>query len=150
MAAELIPVIGIGASAGGLEAIEELLEHVDELPQDAALIVVQHLSPDFKSHMQELLARRTRLPIRRARSGMRIEPGTIYLNQPRADVTLRDGVLQVAPRDEQQVPSHPIDALFCSLAEGYGERAIGVVLSLATTIYGFVSGLGEWMPFGGS
>ncbi len=129
MADELIPVIGIGASAGGLEAIEDLLQNVDELPQDAALIVVQHLSPDFKSHMEELLARRTRLPIRRARSGMRVEPGTIYLNQPRADVTLRDGELQVEPCDEQQVPSHPIDALFCSLAEGYGERAIGVVLS---------------------
>src|SRR6187549_4137562 len=75
------PVIGIGASAGGLEALETLFSAMPA-STGMAFVVIQHLSPDFKSLMDELLSRRTSMPIRQAENDMPVEPNTVYLLPP--------------------------------------------------------------------
>src|SRR4051812_49848249 len=85
-------VVAIGASAGGLESLERLFS---ALPTDTgmAFIVLQHLSPDFRSLMDELLSRRTRMPIRRAENGMVVTPDTIHLLPPMKEMIIRQGRL---------------------------------------------------------
>jgi two-component system CheB/CheR fusion protein len=122
-------VVGIGASAGGLEALEQFF---DNLPRDTgmAFVVVQHLSPDFKSLMDELLARHTQLPIRLVEDGMRVEPDHVYLIPPKKEMIISEGVLLLSERDtRQQELSLPIDVFFRSLAQDCGSRAIAIVLS---------------------
>ncbi|MCO5170927.1 MAG: PAS domain-containing protein [Planctomycetes bacterium] len=122
------PVVGVGASAGGLEALQRLFE---QAPLDAGLayVVVQHLSPDFKSLMEELLARHTRLPIRRVVDGMLVEPDRIYLIPPNADMIIASGRLHLTERDPDQALTLPIDLFLRSLAEDVGPRAVAVILS---------------------
>ena len=75
---ETFPIVGIGASAGGLEALEQFFDHTPE-QSGMCFIIVQHLSPDFKSLMDELLRRRTRIPVVRVEDGVRVQPNCIYL-----------------------------------------------------------------------
>jgi len=121
-------VVGIGASAGGLEAIEKFFDHV---PEDSGLtfVVVQHLSPDFKSLMDELLARHTKLPIYRVEDGMAIKPNAVYLIPRKKNMVLSFGKLMLTEQDQKPGPHLPIDIFFQSLAQDMGDRAIGVVLS---------------------
>jgi chemotaxis response regulator CheB len=107
-AAPSFPIVGIGASAGGLEALQRLFEHV---PHDGgmAYVVVQHLSPDFKSLMEELLGRHTSLPVRRVVDGVRVEPGVVYLIPPNTDMILANGLLHLTERDPSQALTLPID-----------------------------------------
>lgn len=121
-------IVGIGASAGGLEALEALF---DEVPSDTgmAFVVVQHLSPDFKSHMEELLARRTSMAIHRVEHEMRVEPDSIYLIPPRKDMVIESGRLLLLDKSDEQKLSHPINRFFESLARDAKAEAIGVVLS---------------------
>ncbi|MBI2803805.1 MAG: PAS domain-containing protein [Planctomycetes bacterium] len=121
-------VVGIGASAGGLEAIEHFFDHV---PEDSGVtfVVVQHLSPDFKSLMDELLARHTKLPIHRVEDGMAIQPNAIYLIPRKKNMVLSFGKLMLMDQDQKPGPNLPIDIFFQSLAHDMGDRAIGVVLS---------------------
>ncbi len=121
-------VVGIGASAGGLEAIEKFFDHV---PEDSGLtfVVVQHLSPDFKSLMDELLARHTKLPIYRVEDGMAIQPNAIYLIPRKKNMVLSFGKLILTDQDHKPGPNLPIDIFFQSLAQDMGDRAVGVVLS---------------------
>lgn len=121
-------VVGIGASAGGLEAIENFFDHV---PADSGLtfVVVQHLSPDFKSLMDELLARRTKLPIHRVEDSMSIEPNAVYLIPRKKNMVLSSGKLMLTEQDQKPGPNLPIDIFFQSLAQDRGDRAIAVVLS---------------------
>ncbi len=121
-------VVGIGASAGGLEAIEHFF---DRVPEDSGLtfVVVQHLSPDFKSLMNELLARHTKLPIYRVEDGMAIQPNAIYLIPRKKNMVLSHGKLVLTDQDQKPGPNLPIDIFFQSLAQDVGERAIAVVLS---------------------
>ncbi len=120
-------VVGIGASAGGLEALERLFEN---MPTDSgmAFVVVQHLSPDFKSLMDELLARRTNIPIHRVEDGMPVEKDAIYLIPPKKNMVLRDGRLWLTDQDLNGL-NLPIDIFFRSLAKDAREKAIAVVLS---------------------
>lgn len=85
-------VVGVGASAGGLEALERLFE---KTPDDTGLafVVVQHLSPEFKSVMDELLARKTSIPIHRVEDGMEVKPDAIYLIPPKKDMIISNGRL---------------------------------------------------------
>ncbi|MCA9055385.1 MAG: PAS domain-containing protein, partial [Planctomycetaceae bacterium] len=120
-------VVGVGASAGGLDALERLF---DAMPTDSgmAFVVVQHLSPDFKSLMNELLARHTRMAIQVVTDGVELQPNTIYLIPPKKNMILQDGRLRLS----EQVPGSlnmPIDVFFRSLAQDAGKRAIGIVLS---------------------
>ena len=121
-------LVGIGASAGGLNALEQFF---DNMPSDTgmAFIVIQHLSPDFKSLMDDLLSRHTTMAIHRVADGIRIEPNSIYLSPPRHQMTLAGGCLQLTEKPINQHLELPIDVFFKSLSQGAGQLAVAVVLS---------------------
>ena len=123
----LVPVVGIGASAGGLDAIVQLLEAV---PADLGLsyLVVSHLDPRQESHLAPILARRTAMPVEVA-SSQTVEPNTVYVLPPDAVMTLDANTLVLSPREENSAKHLPVDLLFESLAHERPARAIGVVLS---------------------
>jgi two-component system CheB/CheR fusion protein len=122
------PIVGIGASAGGLEALSQLLS---SLPADTgmAYVIVQHLDPRHESRLPELLARATRMPVLEAAHGIAVQPNHVYVIPPNTKMALARGVLHVTPREERRVPHLPIDFLFRSLAEDQQGRSIAVVLS---------------------
>ena len=121
-------IVGIGASAGGLDSLERLFTH---LPADTgmAFIVLQHLAPDFKSLMDELLSRRTKMTIRQAEHDMLVEPDTVYLLPPMKEMIIRQRRLLLNDRDPRSGLTLPIDLFFRSLAHDAGDRAIGIILS---------------------
>jgi|GEM_PF-78657 len=125
-------VVGIGASAGGLSALEELFDNLSTA-SGAAFVVIQHLSPDFKSLMKELLERRTTMPVHRVTEGMKLQPNTVYLIPPGQNLALERNVLRLEDRKKNKNKKHelnfPIDLFLTSLAENYGERSIGIILS---------------------
>ena len=125
-------LVGIGASAGGLSALEELFAN---LPADsgAAFVVIQHLAPDFKSLMKELLQRHTDMAVHRVTEGMELQPNSVYLIPPGKNLTVEANLLRLKERKKDKNDKHelnfPIDLFFTSLAKNYGEKAIGVILS---------------------
>ncbi len=119
-------IVGIGASAGGLEALEAFFDNMP-LSDEFAFVIIQHLSPDYKSLMPELLNRHTRFTIHQAEEGMRVQPGCIYLNQPKKNLIIFNDTLFFAP--QEQGLNLPIDIFLRALAEDRGEKAIGVILS---------------------
>ncbi|MCA9124054.1 MAG: PAS domain-containing protein [Planctomycetaceae bacterium] len=121
-------IVGVGASAGGLEALETLFDHVPE-KSGMAFVVVQHLSPDFRSMMDELLSRHTRMAIHRVEDGMRVEPDSVYLIPPKKEMIIQDGQLLLSDKDPKLGLSLPIDTFLRSLAQDAGDRAIAVILS---------------------
>ena len=122
------PVIGIGASAGGLESLEKLFGELRGDSQ-AAFVVVQHLSPDFKSMMDEILRRRTDLTVSRIEHNMQMQPTTVYLIPPNADLELEGDTFKLRARDISSGISHPIDRFFKSLAVSRGASCAAVVCS---------------------
>ena len=125
-------VVGIGASAGGLEAFSELLTH---LPLDTGLafVLVQHLDPQHESALAKLLGRVTRLPVHEVTDHQRVEPNHVYVIPPNSDLTLDGGVLALQPRPDTRAPHRSIDFFFETLARDCGARAIGVILSGTAT-----------------
>jgi two-component system, chemotaxis family, CheB/CheR fusion protein len=121
-------IIGIGASAGGLVALEQFLQRIPP-GSGIACVVVQHLDPTQKALLPELLQRVTAMPVRAAEQDMRIEPDRVYVIPPNTELTVVDGRLQLAAPAEPRGMRLPVNVLFSSLASGQGERAIGVVLS---------------------
>ena len=121
-------VVGIGASAGGLESLERFFAKA-HAKSGMAYVVVQHLSPDFKSVMDELLARQTSIPICQAKEGLALEVDTIYLIPPRKEAILSGGRFHLTDKEPKEPLSLPIDHFFRSLAADAGHRAIAVVLS---------------------
>ncbi len=140
------PVVGIGASAGGLEAFTELLKH---LPADTGMgfVLVQHLDPDHPSALTDILSRQSPMPVREVTDDTRIERDHVYVIPPGKRMTVKDGVLKLAPRGKGYSSFHTIDAFFGSLAEDFESGAFGVVLS-GTANDGTV-GLGEIKAAGG-
>ncbi len=120
--------IGIGASAGGLEAIETFFSHMGP-DSGFAFIVVQHLSPDYKSLMVELLSKRTPMVVRRAEDGMAVQADEVYLIPPKKNLTIFHGKLMLSEQDAMRGLNLPIDVFFRSLAEDQGEKAVGIILS---------------------
>ncbi|MEM7246462.1 MAG: chemotaxis protein CheB [Acidobacteriota bacterium] len=122
-----VTIVGIGASAGGLEALEDFFR---EMPEDTSLtyVVVQHLSPDFKSLMQEILSRQTHLDVHRITDDTDLRPGAVYLIPPRHQLVLSEGRLRLLDKKAGGV-NDAIDVFFRSLAAELEEAAIGVVLS---------------------
>ncbi len=120
--------VGIGASAGGLEAIESFFA---AMPPDSgmAFVVVQHLSPDYKSLMVELLSKRTEMPVQKAEDGMAVMPNSVYLIPPKKNLTIFHGKLLLSDQDHSKGLNLPIDVFFQSLAQDQGEKAVGIVLS---------------------
>lgn len=121
-------IVGIGASAGGLEALEQLFRHLSA-STGAAFVVVQHLSPNFESLMDELLQRHTQMPVRKVTDELEVEPNTVYLIPPRKEMIIASGKLLLSNKPEGAGLALPIDLFLRSLAEELGERAVGVVLS---------------------
>ena len=123
-----VRIVAIGASAGGLEALETFF---DAMVADtgAAFIIVQHLSPDFPSVMDELVARHTRMKIRTVKSGMEVEPNVIYLRPARQTLIIEQGHLVLTQEDKTTHLNFPIDAFLKSLASDQKEAAIAVILS---------------------
>jgi two-component system, chemotaxis family, CheB/CheR fusion protein len=121
-------VVGVGASAGGLDAFRNLLGALPEAP-GLAVVLVQHLDPQHASSLVELLSRTTRLPIAQVRGPVRVEVDRIYVMPPGEDVLIADGELKLVPRTRAAGLHKPVDYFLRSLAESLGPRAVGVVLS---------------------
>jgi two-component system CheB/CheR fusion protein len=121
-------VVGIGASAGGLEAIGELLR---KLPDSTgmAFVIIQHLSPDYKSMLSEILCKYTMMPVIQAQNGLRMERNTVYLIPPKFNMEVRDGKLVLHEYVQTHIINHPIDIFLRSLAREYESHAIAVILS---------------------
>ena len=127
-AAEQSYIVGVGASAGGLEAIKAFFDNVpSSCPH--SFVIIQHLSPDHKSLMGDLLKRNTQLPIHEAKDAMLVEPGSIYLIPPRSNLELRDRRLYLSDKSVTGGLNLPIDIFLTSLAMAEGDRAIGIILT---------------------
>ncbi len=120
--------VAVGASAGGLEAIEEFFTN---MPADTGLafVVIQHLSPDYKSLMVELLSKKTSMQVLRAEDGLHVEPNRVYLIPPRKNLTIFHGKLLLSEQDHTRGINLPIDIFLTSLAEDQAEKAVAVILS---------------------
>ena len=123
-----VSVVGIGASAGGLEAIQELLK---KLPDNTgmAFVIIQHLSPDYKSMLSEILCKYTMMPVLQAENGQLLERNTIYLIPPKFNMEVKKGKLLLHAYVHTRIINHPIDIFFRSLAREYETHAVAVVLS---------------------
>jgi two-component system CheB/CheR fusion protein len=120
-------VVGVGASAGGLEAFTELLSH---LPGDTgmAFVLIQHLDPKHESHLTELLSKASQMPVSEVNGETRIEPNRVYVIPPRCNLGIVDGLLQTPARPASGL-NMPVDAFLCALAADRGAQSLGVVLS---------------------
>jgi two-component system CheB/CheR fusion protein len=122
------PIVGVGASAGGLEAFTDVLEAIPRHP-GLAFVFVVHMEPHHESHLAEILSRVTPLPVRQVSEGMAVEINHVYLIPPNTNMALQDGRLTLTPRSPVPGQYMPIDHLFRSLAAIKKNRAIGVLLS---------------------
>jgi two-component system CheB/CheR fusion protein len=122
------PIVGIGASAGGFESISNLLKNLRP-DTGLAFVVIQHLGPDSRSTLANLLAKMTLMPVLEIRDRIPVEPNRVYVLTPNYDVLLEDRMLRLVRRPSSERVHMPIDHFFQSLAEQEKDRAIGVVLS---------------------
>jgi two-component system CheB/CheR fusion protein len=122
------PIVGVGASAGGLEAFSQLLKH---LPLDSGMgfVLVQHLDPAHDSALPQLLTRATSIPVSEATNNLRVERNHVYVIPPNTNLTIAQGVLKLQPRQSGRAPHHSVDLFFESLAHDQRECAVGVILS---------------------
>ena len=129
-AAEVSPVqiVGIGSSAGGLEAVEQFLRHVPP-GSGLAFVIVQHLDPTHKGMFVELLQRATAMPVLQVKDRLRVEPDHVYVIPPNKDMSVLHGRLHLLPPASPRGLNLPIDFFFRSLAEDQQMRSIGVILS---------------------
>jgi two-component system, chemotaxis family, CheB/CheR fusion protein len=125
---QLLQIVAIGASAGGLEAVTELLTNLTP-DTGMAFIYVAHLSPDHKSLLTSLLAKATTMKVQEVSDKILMEPNSFYIIPPDKEMTVLDGHIQLTDRNRQRVVHLPIDTFFLSLAEIHRENTIGVILS---------------------
>jgi two-component system CheB/CheR fusion protein len=124
------PIIGIGASAGGLAAFETFFSNMPTgLHPDYSFVLIQHLSPDHQSILSEIIGRYTIMPVIEAVDGVVIEPNCVYIIPPNHDIALIDGTLQLLKPTEARGQRLPINFFFRSLAADQHERSIGIILS---------------------
>jgi two-component system, chemotaxis family, CheB/CheR fusion protein len=123
-----LPVVGVGASAGGLDAFKQLL---GQLANDTgmAFVLIQHLAPEHKSLLVELLAQKTQMPVCEITDGIEVEPNHVYIIPPNTTTILVGRVLHLSPRERVRSGYLPIDLFFESIATQCGSQGIGVVLS---------------------
>ena len=124
----LFPIVGIAASAGGLEAFTQVLKHL-VTDTGMAFVLIQHLDPKHKSLLSEILGRTTKMPVTEVQDGMIVKPNNVYIIPPNTKMMLSGGVLQLTPREKIQGKYMPGDAFFTSLAAERGHKAMAVVLS---------------------
>src|SRR5579872_4665565 len=123
-----VPVVGVGASAGGIEAFTQLL---DAMPSNtgAAFVLVLHLDPTRESQLSSILERHTQMPVAQVEDGMELQADHVYVIAPASDVRLEGDILRLSTPAAPRGHGHPIDVLSRSLAEQRGERAVAIVLS---------------------
>ncbi|MBL8742221.1 MAG: chemotaxis protein CheB, partial [Myxococcales bacterium] len=127
-ASQVAFVVGVGASAGGLDALERLFANIPAgVPM--AFVVAQHLSPDHKSMMAELLGKRTALTVMEAANDAPLVGGRVYLVPAHANVIVEGDRLRLANRAAAHTLNLPVDELFSSIAASFRERSVAVVLS---------------------
>src|ERR1051326_7409370 len=125
---ERFPIVGMGASAGGIEALQAFFER---MPPDSGMgfVVVQHLASKRDSMLAEILSHRTQMPVQEAAEGMPVRPDHVYVIPPDALLSIRAGVLHLAPIPDTSGIRMSIDRFFASLAEDQGDNAVCIVLS---------------------
>jgi chemotaxis response regulator CheB len=121
-------VVGIGASAGGIQALKEFFENT---PSDSgmAYVVILHLSPDHDSKLAEVLQAATTMPVKQVTEREKVEPDHVYVVPPNQHLMMLDGHLGVSPNLRVEDRRAPVDIFFRTLAESHGPRAVAVVLS---------------------
>ena len=121
-------IVAIGASAGGIEAFTDLMS---ALPADTgmAFVLIQHLDPNHRSLLTELISKKTSMSAKEVTNGMAVEPDHVYVIPPNAIMSISNHTLQLGPREESRTAQMPIDHFMRALAEDQGNRAIGVILS---------------------
>lgn len=126
------PIVAIGASAGGLEAVTKLFQN---LPVNTGMsfIYMQHLSPDYKSALVELLSRVTQMKVIEAKNSMLINPNTVYVIPAGKEMIVSAGHIKLSPQKKNHLPFLSIDSFFSSVAEEHKEKVIGIVLSGSAT-----------------
>lgn len=122
-------LVGIGASAGGLEALQELISHLPPDLENVALIVAQHLSPTYKSMLVQLLSRQTKLEVLEIRHHMPIQANKIYITPPDSELTIIKNYFHIEKPASSSGPKPSIDTFFKSLAHEKKEKSIGIILS---------------------
>src|SRR5215831_13176442 len=123
-----ITIVGVGASAGGLESFSALLQSLPKSP-GVAIVFVQHLAPQHESALVPLLSGQSALPVTQAKHGMDVEPNHVYVIPPNSQMVIVGRTLHVNARPEDRTQYTPVDAFLSSLAESSGPRSICVVLS---------------------
>src|SRR5262245_5939331 len=123
-----IPIVGIGASAGGLEAFAALLASLST-DSGLAFVLVQHLDPKHASMLTEILSRSTTMPVGEAEDGIQVKPNHVYIIPPNTDLAIVRGILQLTPRTYTRGQHMTVDVFLRSLAEDQMNRSIGVILS---------------------
>lgn len=126
------PIVGFGASAGGLEAFTSLLKNLDS-NLGMAYVLVMHLSPNHKSSLTEILQTKTSMLVHTVKSGMEVKQNHIYIIPPNTFMSIVDGHLKLAPRSVNSIGNYAIDFFLTSLAAVYKNNAIGVILSGTAT-----------------
>jgi two-component system CheB/CheR fusion protein len=126
--APAFPIVGVGASAGGLEAFTLLLQHV---PSDTgmAFVLVQHLDPTHASQLTEILSRKTAMPVKEIHQDTPVEPNHVYVMPPGENLTIAGGILQTVPRPDIGARNMPIDGFLQALARDRQNMAFGIILS---------------------
>ena len=126
MVSEDFLIVGIGASAGGVQAIKRFFEHV---PADSgmAFVVVLHLSPEFESRLAEVLQLSAKIPVSQVREQVRVVPNHVYVISPQHSLAMRDGHLTVSEITRFEERRAPVDIFFRTLAESHGSKAVSVV-----------------------
>lgn len=129
---DLFPIVGIGASAGGLEAFTQLLRH---LPTDTGMgfVLVQHLDPVHESALTKLLSKASSMPVSEVTNNVRVEANHVYVIPPNTTLSIAGGLLKLQQRKKARTPARSIDSFLESLAQDQRERAIGVILSGTAT-----------------
>ena len=122
------PIVGLGASAGGLEAFEQFFHHLAP-DSGMAFVLVSHLDPGHASMLTEILQRTTTMTVIEAQDQMVLAPNRVYVIPPNRDLAIFHGAIQLSIPERQRGQRMPIDFFLRSLAEDQGERAIGVILS---------------------
>src|SRR5215471_4817304 len=123
-----VTIVGVGASAGGLEAFSAVLQSLPKNP-GVAIVFIQHLAPQHESALVPLLSGQSTLPVTQASHGIDVEPNHVYVIPPNSQMVIVGRTLHVNARPDDRTQYTPVDTFFSSLAESAGARAIGVVLS---------------------
>lgn len=126
---DVFPIVGIGASAGGLEEFEKLLSHIPKTLTGVSYVIITHLDRNHASVLPDLLRKFTPLPVVKITNSMKIKRNTIYVIPTKKNIEIKLGVLKLIEQEEPHHANMPISYFFRSLAENSGEHAIAIILS---------------------